>query len=162
MGTNNYRAHVHILPEDDADRELANGFILGVLPAYSRAIQVLPPAGGWIKLLDEFRSFHMLGMRTFPLRQVVLLIDFDDDLNRVSWIKRSIPEDLSGRVFVLGALGEPEDLRKDFGPDYESIGQRLAEDCRDGTSPIWNHPQLRHNLCELDRLRQYVRPLLFP
>jgi hypothetical protein len=162
MGTNNYRAHVHVIPEDDANRELANGFVLGLPSANSRAVQILNPEDGWPKLLDKFESYHVAGMRTFPLRLVVLLLDFDDDVNRLSKVERSIPQDLKDRVFVLGTQSEPERLKSDLGSHYETIGLRLASDCREGTSEFWGHPLLRHNAAELIRLNERVRPILFP
>jgi hypothetical protein len=162
MGTNNYRAHVHVIPEDDANRELANGFVLGMPSVYSRAIQILHPADGWIKLLDKFESFHVLEMRTYPLRHIVLLIDFDDDANRLNRIKSRVPADLEDRVFVLGTESEPENLKPQLGPYFETIGLGLAEDCRVGSSHFWGHPLLLHNSRELLRLNERVKPMLFP
>lgn len=47
MSVNAYADHVLVLPEDDANRELTNGFLQE--PALNpRAIQVLPVAHGWI------------------------------------------------------------------------------------------------------------------
>ena len=48
MSVNKYLPHLLILPEDDANRELANGFVLNHA-VNSRAVQILPPAGGWKK-----------------------------------------------------------------------------------------------------------------
>lgn len=46
MSINAYKPHLLVLPEDDANREMANGFLLD-----SRVLMcnmsVLPPAGGW-------------------------------------------------------------------------------------------------------------------
>ena len=44
MSVNVYKPHVLVLPEDDANREIANGFLLA--PSLKlRNIQVLPCAG---------------------------------------------------------------------------------------------------------------------
>jgi hypothetical protein len=75
--------------------------------------------------------------------------------------KGRIPGHLMKRVFILGALSEPESLRKDLG-SYETIGLALAEDCRNETDKTWRHELLRHNASELDRLRVEVRSILFP
>jgi hypothetical protein len=64
-------------------------------------------------------------------------------------------------VFILGTLTEPEALKRDLG-SYETIGLALAQDCRDETDTTWGHDLLRHNAGELERLRETVRPILFP
>lgn len=46
MSINKYKAHLLVLPEDDANRQMANGFILDP-NLNERVIQVLPPVGGW-------------------------------------------------------------------------------------------------------------------
>lgn len=75
--------------------------------------------------------------------------------------KTAIPSHLNERVFVLGTLTKPEDLRgADLG-SYEEVGSALAEDCRGGTDTTWGHRLLRHNKGELERLRTHVRPILF-
>jgi hypothetical protein len=75
--------------------------------------------------------------------------------------KSQVPDDLKERVFVLGALANPEELRASLGP-YEAIGKAAAKDCREGTDTTWGHELLKHNAIEIDRLRQHVRPILFP
>lgn len=105
---------------------------------------------------------HIKGMDRYPERFMVLLIDFDRNLEgRLRIVKECIPERLAGRVFVLGPLSEPEDLKPDLG-SYETIGKAMAKDCREGTDGIWRHELLQHNAAELDRLRERVRPILFP
>jgi len=91
---------------------------------------------------------------------MVLLIDFDGQEDRLDEAMEVIPDDLRERVFVLGALTEPEDLRRALG-SYEEIGSRLARDCQSDTEETWTHPLLRHNAGELARLRACVRPILF-
>jgi hypothetical protein len=49
-----YKPHVLVLPEDDRNRQLANGFLLH--PSLSAQIQVLVEVGGWGKLLDCSRK----------------------------------------------------------------------------------------------------------
>jgi hypothetical protein len=159
MSVNKNKPHVLVLPEDDADRQLANGFHMEV--AMIRQMQVLPEVGGWRKVLDYFQSDHANYMRRYPQRYMVLLIDFDNEEDRLDTAKRFIPDDLKDRVFVLGALGEPEDLRSSGLGSPETIGKGLAKDCREETDEIWGHDLLRHNASELDRLRQHVRTILF-
>jgi len=92
---------------------------------------------------------------------MVLLIDFDDREERLQYAKARIPERLIDRVFILGSLSDPESLRANLG-SYETIGLAMARDCREGTETTWGHGLLRHNAGELERLRENVRPILFP
>ena len=159
MSVNKYRPHVFVLPEDDANRQLANGFLLDQSLA-TRRIQVLEEVGGWNEVVDHFLSEHVAEMDHYPHRSMVLLLDFDGDAARLEYVRDRIPGHLTDRVFVLGALNEPEDLKPALG-SYETIGSAMARDCREETDATWGHDLLRHNAGELDRLRQRVRPILF-
>jgi hypothetical protein len=150
-----------VLPEDDANRQLANGFHLELDPSVLNSIRVLPVAGGWTKVLDRFKSDQVGGMAAFPERFVVWLIDFDGQKDRLARAKADIPAHLQDRVFVLGVWTEPEALRAALG-SYETIGRALAKDCREGTDTTWEHGLLRHNSGEIGRLRERIRPILFP
>ena len=162
MSANKYLPHVLVLPEDDANSQLANGFHLQVDSARYRQMDVLPVAGGWNEVLKCFLSDQVPYMNHYPRRYMVLLIDFDGREERLQDAKARIPAHLSDRVFILGALSEPEALKRaDLGP-FETIGSALAEDCREEADTTWGHELLRHNARELDRLRVSVRPILFP
>jgi hypothetical protein len=159
MSVNKYLPHVYVLPEDDANRQLANGFVLDQALS-TRSIQVLEEAGGWNEVLDHFLSDQVGAMDRYPHRSMVLLIDFDRDGDRLSYAKAKIPERLIERVYILGTWNEPEDLKVDLG-SYETIGRAMAKDCREGTNATWGHHLLQHNAGELNRLRERVRPILF-
>ena len=160
MSADKHQRHVLVLPEDDPNRQMARGFLLDQSVA-SRRIQVLRAAGDWRKVLDSFGSDHVREMDRYPNRFMVLLIDFDGQENRLAYAKRVIPERLTERVFILGVLTEPEDLKRAGLGSYETIGQDLAKGCREETDGIWGHDLLRHNAGEVDRLRERVRPILF-
>ena len=160
MSVNKYRPHVYVLPEDDADRQLANGFRLGDLSNFGQ-MQVLNEAGGWQEVMKCFNDDHVHEMERYANRFMVLLIDFDEQPNRLNTVQAQIPEGLKERVFVLGVWSQPEKLKPDYGPDYEKIGSALAKDCRDNTDVTWAHNLLSHNAGELERLRLHVRPILF-
>jgi len=160
MSVNRYQPHVLVLPEDDANRQLANSFLLDRNLSTWR-IQVLVEAGGWSDVLERFLSDQVVDMDRYPKRFMILLIDFDGREDRLQYAKSRIPERLTERVFILGALTEPEALRADLG-SYEAIGLEMARDCREETNKTWGHRLLRHNERELDRLRASVRPILFP
>ena len=157
--TNKYQPHIHVFAEDDANRQIANGFLLGP-NLNNRAVKVLALRGGWIKTVEEFTKEYAPEMRQLPERRMVLLIDFDDE-NRLSYVESHIPDDLKARVFVLGVLSEPENLRTDIKKTFEEIGEALAKDCSDNTNELWGHNLLKHNQRELDRMASSVKPLLF-
>lgn len=149
-----------VLPEDDADRHLANGFLLHP-DVMACNVQILEEAGGWNAVVERFLKDHVSAMRRYPQRYMVLLLDFDGNEGRRKQVRAKIPDDLSSRVFILGVLHEPEDLKGELG-SYERIGSMLAQDCRDGTDKTWCHALLSHNKDELVVLRQSVLPVLFP
>lgn len=160
MGINKHLPHVFVLPEDDADRQVANGFLLDPFISGYR-IRVLEEAGGWLAVLGRFSSIYAPEMERFSERFMVLIIDFDGKADRLDYAKSKIPEHLAERVFILGALGEPEDLHNDLG-SFEKIGLALAQDCREGTNATWGHRLLRHNAAEINRMQSAVRSILFP
>ncbi len=160
MSVNKHFPHVLVLPEDDANGQMANGFQLDPL-LDTRRIQILEEAGGWREVLNRFTQDHVAEMTRYGNRFMVLLIDFDGREDRLNEAMSTIPVSLRERVFVLGAWNEPEDLRTNLGCSYERIGAALAKDCRENTAEMWSHTLLRHNSVELERLRIQVRPLLF-
>lgn len=158
--SNKYQPHIHVLAEDDANRQIVNGFLLEP-NLNNRAVKVLPIPGGWGKTLEEFNNKYASEMRQLPKRMMVLLIDFDDDENRLSYVESHIPDDLKARVFVLGVLSEPENLKRESKKTFEEIGEALAKDCSDNKNELWGHNLLKHNKPELDRMATLVRPFLF-
>ena len=162
MSVNKHQPHVLVLPEDHANRQLANGFHLEVPWHRQRQMQVLRVAGGWTEVLNRFESVHAIKMEHCQHRFMVLLIDFDGKQERLTEAKAKIPVHLADRVFILGALSKPEALKQANLGSYEKIGRALAKDCREGTDTIWGHELLQHNASELERLREHVRPILIP
>ena len=149
-----------MLPEDDANNQIANGFIQD--PNLNlRTIQILPPVGGWKKVVDTFRDVHAHEMRRCPERRIVLLIDFDRNYEKRLTCIQEISPELVERVFVLGALSEPEDLKRNIGKSFEKIGEALSQDCVGNTREVWGHDLLKHNETELNRMILSVKPFLF-
>jgi hypothetical protein len=161
MSINKYKQHIYVLPEDDANRQIANGFIQN-LALNERAIQILPPVGGWKRVVDEFVDVHASEMQKYPLRKMLLIVDFDEEITeRWDYINKNIPSDLTGRVFVLGVQSEPEELKRSLHKTLEEIGKALSQDCEYNTRTIWECSLLVHNQAQLDRLFTSVRPFLF-
>lgn len=157
---NRFRPHIHVLPEDEANRQLANGFHLNVFYHRQRQMQILPPAGGWLTLLEVFNAVHTIEMDRNENRLMILLIDLDGRPDRLDYAMKEIPERLADRVFILSTLTEPEGLKAELG-SFEEIGGKLADDCRDGIDATWRHQLLQHNGGELNRLRDQVYDILF-
>lgn len=160
MSLNKHKPHLLVLPEDDANREIANGFILNSNVDES-AIQVFPSAGGWQKTIDNFIKSHVSQMEQYPKRSMVLLIDFDQIDNRFEYVKNQIPEHLVERVFILGVQSNPEKLRRDLDKKFEEIGESLAVDCVEGSNQFWGQELLKHNQPELERMIKSIKPYLF-
>ena len=162
MSINAYQPHVLILPEDDADADIARGFVQH-LSVSSRYIQILPVCGGWLKVLSQFESDHAGRMRQFPQRQMILLIDFDNEgEHRLSYTRERILPEVSERVFILGPRKDPQELKRQLGEkSFETIGKTLAEECNQNRFDLWNDPLLRHNLNEVERLQNRVKSIVF-
>ena len=131
MSVNNYKPHVLVLPEDDANSAIANGFYLEV--NHSRKMQILPPAGGWVNSRDAVLTQH----------------------------EKGLPNDLKDRVCGLGARTEPEKLRQAKLGTFEEIGRKLAVECREGKGLLAAHELLTHNPAELARLKATIFSILF-
>ena len=157
--SNRYLAHLQILPEDDANREIVNGF-LKENRLIQRRIQVLPVAGGWGKTITRIEACQL---ERFSERRLLLLIDFDDDVTgRNQLVRDNIPEQIKNRVYYLGVRSEPEKLRNSCKMSFETVGNTLAAECAEGKYRLWKHELLAHNEAELSRLLIDVRPFLFP
>lgn len=161
MSVNKFQPHVMVLPEDDANRQMVNGFLLA--PSLNaRAIQVLLVADGWVNVFERFKTSHIGPLRKYPDRHLVLLIDFDGQVeDRMTRFQQTCPDDVRDRVYLLGVRDEPEPLRKDCGVSLEKIGERLGQACADGEEGLWAHTMLAHNQAELNRLIANVKPFLF-
>lgn len=161
MNVNRHMPHVIVLAEDDANRQIVNGFLLD--PSLNqRAIQPLPVAGGWAKVREEVSATQVAQLRKYPDRHLVLLIDFDGDVvERTRSFQKVIPEDVRDRVYLLGTQVEPEPLRKACGFPLEKIGEQLANACANEEMGLWGHAMLIHNQAEVGRLIKNVKPFLF-
>lgn len=162
MSANKYKPHVLVIPEDEADRKLANGF--SYHPAVAqRVIDIRPPAGGWTHVLDVFEQEYVQHLRNFAAAHVVLLIDFDTrGENRRAFCENRIPCDLKSRTFLIGTSDDPEEFEKAVNLTSEEIGFALAGECAEQQMTLWGHDHLAHNLPELSRLMPILRPILFP
>ena len=158
---NKYKEHVHIIPEDDANRQIANGFVAHH-QVKDPPVKVMPPAGGWGEVKDTLENEYVSTLQSNPWAHVVLLIDFDGNTDhRRHLFEEVTPEGIKPRVFLLGSRNDPETLRQSLRMTFSQIGLALANECADGTTTFWHHEQLAHNDADRERLIATVRPFLF-
>lgn len=161
MSVNKYLPHILIIPEDHADEQLANGFVLH--KCVGNNVLVERPAGGWPAVLAKFENDLISYLRRYPTGFVVLLIDFDEQYDtRRTRFRDAVPDDLSDRVFVLGVRVTPEAMKQALGKSLEGIGLDLAQNCLEGVVGLWNSDHLAHNSPDLSELQQRVRDIIFP
>lgn len=157
-----YGRHVVVVPEDDANRKLVNGFKSHWAVA-ERDLIVLPEAGGWMAVLDVFNRDVAPVMRKNTALYTVLVLDFDEEGDdRRAFCVGRVPDDLISRTFLIGTSDEPEDLKRELNLTLEQIGFALAGECASQRWVIWGHNHLAHNQPELARLLPTLHPILFP
>jgi hypothetical protein len=156
---NKFIDHLLIVPEDDANKDLAVGF-QKIIRRGVNAILIENVAGGWPSARDRLGSLFS-SMQRFPRRRVLVLVDHDLSGTRRENVLRDVPANLQDRVFLLGVWSDPEELQRALGHrSREAIGEALARECSEGTHKDWKHPLLAHNAPELARLREHVLPFL--
>jgi len=160
MSADLYAPHLLVIPEDDANRHIVNGFMKHMSIKF-RQIQIEAVANGWSKALKVFSETHIRSMRKYAQRYVLILIDSDGRKDRIARAKRGIPPDLADRVFIMGSLTTPEKLAATLGMSREQIGEAIANECRDRRCEIWSNALLAHNLPEWRRMQDSVCPALW-
>ncbi len=159
MSANVYQPHLLVIPEDKANQDIINGFLLRV-ESNERQLQVLDLANGWSKGKDKLLDLSEGHLKKYKNAHALLLIDHDGDSARGSNIKALISDDVKDRVFVIGVLSEPEKL-KSANQKYEQIGGLIADGCKANNSDFWQQELLVHNLEEVRRLSEAVHDLFF-
>jgi len=160
MSANKYKPHVLVIPEDDANRQLANGFLLHHA-VDDRFIQIMTPAGGWRNVMGVFNKEYIQYLNSYHVAHVIMIIDFDGDESRREECEQQIPDAIRDRVFIIGSIDEPETIKQDLHQSFEQIGLSLATDCDNETFGLWHTPHFEHNASELTRLIATVRPIVF-
>jgi len=160
MAANRYAPHLYVIPEDDANRQIAVGFEKDyrIRP---RSIQIVSPAGGWKKALEKLSDDYYRILEANQNSRVLVIIDCDCDTERISRALDEVPEHLRDRVFIVGTKSEPELLRKTFNTSLEKIGQAIADECFDEEVKLWSHEQLIHNSSEVKRLKRDLFSIVF-
>lgn len=163
--TNKYQPHVVIWIEDDANRNMVNGFLNAIEVTRNQANPLSKTRqngqAGWKKTATEFINNCNQELHKLPFRYMLLVIDFDQDDSRRNWISQQISDAVRDRTFILGVWQEPEDLKKLAQLSFESIGEQLAKECANNQYNLWQHHLLQHNAQELHRLTTTIKPFLF-
>ncbi len=160
MAVNKYIPHLFVIPEDDANRQMAIGFEKDDR-IRARSLQIVAPAGGWSKALEKLKGEYYRVLESNPNSHVLVIIDCDQDSQRIPCALAKVPGHLQNRVFIIGTLSEPEELRKSLNGTLEMIGESVAQECYDPNQLIWKHDQLQHNSTEVIRLKSVLFPVVF-
>lgn len=161
MSPNLYKPHVYVIPEDDADRDIVNGFMLN-LEINERQFYVDTVARGWERGRDKLLELCSGHLVKYTSAHAILIIDFDEQAQRASEIRDSVPDGLRDRVFIIGVFSEPEQLRRSTKKSYEQIGRMMAKGCKENNTDFWQKETLlAHNLEEIRRLSEAVHDLFF-
>ena len=94
---NKYRSHVYVIPEDDPNRQIAEGFVDHHEVNHTR-VKVMPVAGGWPNVLKTFQEEYIQTLRNYQSAHAVMLIDFDGQFDeRRDRFQEEIPGDIGDR-----------------------------------------------------------------
>ena len=127
MANNDFRPCVYIIPEDDANRQIADGFSLH--HRVTNQVQIMPVAGGWENVVKVIEEEYYPKLRNRITVTVVGLIDCDEQSDRIGDILHATPKDIRDRIFFLGVLKNPETLKAIVKQHFEAIGEKLAIEC---------------------------------
>ena len=106
-------------------------------------------------------SVHSAELERYPNRFLILAIDFDGQYPaRFNDVTQQIPSAVRKRVFILGAAKEPQDLKRELNATLERIGEKLAQDCRESERTTWQHPELVHNIPQVEKTTD-IRSIFF-
>lgn len=164
MSINHYLPHLLILPEDEDNVRMANGFANHPQVKFGQ-LQILEESGGWRKAVAQIsaNSYMQRHLGKYAEGRILVLLDFDEDADRLAYIKAQIPESIRRKIFILGTWIEPQPFKRNLGYkiSFEATGHALVDDCRGQTAKVeWQHPHLQHNLDELARFKEEVCPFL--
>lgn len=166
-----------VLAEDANTSQLAEGFIQHYAVNEHRC-RIHKYAKGWKDAAGVASALHL---DRNAEDYVVLVVDFDRDdpsaeieqgvARRISMIKKLVAGNVHpDRLFILGARSETESFKvamhkyfKNGSLTYEGIGEALAEECADHQKRVgaWGDDELVHNMDEIQKLEQTVKPFLF-
>jgi chromosomal replication initiation ATPase DnaA len=110
---------------------------------------------------EKLRNDYFPVLERNHLSQVLILIDCDHEPERIVNALDGVPQHLKDRVFMLGALGEPETLKAAMKTTFEGLGVQIANECFEEEPNVWKHPELAHNRDEVARLKKSLFEAVF-
>jgi hypothetical protein len=135
MASNKFRWHLRIFVEDDANRQIVNGFLESFFQRnIPRCIRVLQSSRGWDSTLKAAKQDCAEGG---SCRRVLAVIDFDGDANRI----RTATVKGQANFYVVGCREEPEKLRQllQRPGHFSTLGNSLAREYCDNNTSLWPH-----------------------
>lgn len=170
MSINRQRKHVIFFGEDEATRNLAQGFCESE-KINDLKCEVWSTYGtGWQSTIDAIETVRM---SRYPQTHLVLVIDLDRrGEDRIAALKREIANcPCKDRVYIIGCTKDVQALQRSFTP-VNSIGKLSAQEtgrtiadrsskdvsCMEG---VWGDSSLVHNKDELERLCRNLKDVIF-
>ena len=147
-----------ILPEDNPYRDLALGF-RSHPGLESDILSIRRNCKGWLKVFELLQKKILREMRRKKSLYVLLLIDFDKYREERVAKLNGLPEDLRGRIFLMGCSKDSEKFKRTLGGGMaENIGYNMAEHCfgapKPGAVNPWESPDWKENLKTVEKIRR--------
>lgn len=156
---NKFKPHLFIVPEDDADRQIAVGFQMH-LEANGR-MQIVDVAGGWLKVVNVIKDEYVPLLNNNPNTHVLGIIDCDKDADRIAEQLKTFPAGIRNRIFLLGVNENPQEFKRSTKMHFAQIGEKLADECYKDELDLWNHEMLSYSSIEALRAKNALRELVF-
>lgn len=112
MSANNYKPHLKVLCEDKINQDMMRGFAMGVFNASQHIDIIQDVAGGCHKAKILLENIWVDKLLKYPTMFLLIIIDFDKDISRITYMRENLPEELKDRVFILGCFDEPEKFKQ--------------------------------------------------
>lgn len=170
MSINRQQEHVIFFGEDEATRDLAQGFVESAKINELRCDVWHTFGTGWQSTVE---AIELVNMVRYPLTRLVLVIDLDrKGVHHIDKIKREIAESpFKDRVYVIGGAKDVQALQRAFVAansigkmSEQDTGRKIADECFKDESCIegvWANPELVGNVAELVRLCRDAKDIIF-
>lgn len=170
MSINRQQKHVIFFGEDEATRNLAQGFIEGENINELRCDVWHTFGTGWKSTTE---AMELVGMSRYPLTHLILVIDLDrQEKHHIEDLKQEIDQtSFSDRVYVIGGSKDVQALQRAFTAansigkiSAQDTGREIANQCFKDEScveGVWCDPALEHNRTELERICRNLKDIIF-
>lgn len=156
---NKFKPHLFIVPEDDADRQIAVGFQMHL--EAKGEMQIVDVARGWLKVVGVIKDEYVPLLKNNLNSHVLGIIDCDKDADRIAGQLENFPEDIRNRIFLLGVNENPQEFKRSAKMHFAEIGEKLADECYKDELDLWNHEMLSYSSSEALRAKDVLRELVF-